>query len=189
MICFFLGALLFFGVHCVGIFASGWRDRTIARLGRLPWRLAYSALSLIGLALLVYGYGLWRQEAALLFEPFAAGRHLAMLLMLPVFPLLLAAHLGGRIAAALRHPMLAAVCFWAAAHLAANHTAADVWLFGLFLAWALLSLLSFNWRSPAGAVRRTARPYADAAALIGGAALYALVLFYLHRPLTGIVLV
>ena len=34
--------------------------------------------------------------------------HLAMLLMLPVFPLILAAYLPGRIARALRHPMLIA---------------------------------------------------------------------------------
>src|SRR4029077_4411274 len=49
----------------------------------------------------------------------------------PVFPLLLAAYLPGRIKTALKDPMLAATKFWALAHLLVNGALGDV-LFGLY---------------------------------------------------------
>jgi uncharacterized membrane protein len=67
----------------------------------------------------------------MLYTPPTWLRHVAFLLMLPVFPLLFAANLPGRIRTATKHPMLAAVKFWALAHLLANGRLADVRLFGV----------------------------------------------------------
>ena len=77
--------------------------------------------------------------------------------MLPVFPLLFAAYLPGRIRAAAKHPMLLAVKLWATAHLLANGTLADVLLFGGFLAWAVADRISVKRRAAAEAQRFPAR--------------------------------
>ena len=42
-----LGLLLFLGVHSVRIVADPWRSAMRARLGATPWKLGYTALSLL----------------------------------------------------------------------------------------------------------------------------------------------
>jgi len=107
-----VGLLLFLGMHSVSIVAPRWRDAQVARLGEGPWKGIYSVLSIAGFALLIYGYGAARQSPVVLYTPPTALRHLALLLMLPVFPLLLATYLPGRIKSAVKHPTLASVKLW-----------------------------------------------------------------------------
>src|SRR5207342_1609325 len=106
----------------------------------------YSLASAVGLALIIVGYGMARRDPVVLYMPPAALRHLALVVMLPVFPLIFAAYLPGRIRAAAKHPFLLAVKFWALAHLLANGTLADVLLFGAFLAWAVADRISVKRR-------------------------------------------
>src|SRR5271170_2324268 len=115
-----VGLVLFLGVHSIAIFAPGLRERARSRLGEGPWKGFYSFISLLGFALLIYGFGLARQSPVVLYTPPQWMRHVTALLMLPVFPLLIAAYMPGRIKTAAKHPMLAAVKFWAFAHLLAN---------------------------------------------------------------------
>jgi len=91
------GLVIFLGVHSIRIVAPGWRDRMIARLGEVPWKLVYSLAALAGFVLIVGGYAAARLEPVVLYNPPFWLRHVAMLLMLPVFPLLVAAYLPGRI--------------------------------------------------------------------------------------------
>jgi uncharacterized membrane protein len=144
MLVFVVGLLLFLGIHSVSIFAPAWRSGMVARIGDKPWKGIYSIASGIGLVLLVVGYGLARRSPVVLYTPPAGLRHLALLVMVPVFPLLFAAYLPGRIKSAAKHPMLLAVKFWATAHLLANGTLADVLLFGGFLAWAVADRISVD---------------------------------------------
>lgn len=65
-------------------------------------------VALAGFVLIVIGYGLARQQPVVLYTPPTALRHVVLLLMVPVFPLLFAAHLPGRIKQAAKHPMLLA---------------------------------------------------------------------------------
>ena len=51
-----LGLVLFLGVHSVRIVAEGWRTRTLARVGEGTYKGIYTALSLLGLGLIVWGY-------------------------------------------------------------------------------------------------------------------------------------
>ena len=160
-----LGLIVFFGVHSVSIVAPGWRSAQIARRGERAWKGIYSIAAGVGLALLIVGYGMARREPVVLYTPPVALRHVALLLMLPVFPLLFAAYLPGRLSRAARHPMLLAVKLWATAHLLANGTLADVLLFGGFLAWAVADRISVKRRSPAAGAcraRRAAGPMNDA---------------------------
>lgn len=181
-----LGLVLFFGSHSISIFAPAWRDAQAARRGEKAWKGLYSLVSLIGFVLLVVGYGQARQAPVVLYVPPAAMRHLALLLMLPAFVLLLAAYLPGRIKAAVKHPMLAAVKLWATAHLLANGNLADVLLFGAFLAWAVADRISLNRRTPRPIPGAPARPANDAIAFVGGLLLYALFVAWGHRALIGV---
>ena len=189
MIVLLLGLVLFFGVHSISIVAPGWRQAHIARRGEGAWKGVYSLAAGVGLALLIVGYGLARREPVVLYVPPAGLRHLALLLMLPVFPLLLAAYLPGRLSRLARHPMLLATKLWATSHLLANGTLADVLLFGAFLVWAVADRISVKRRSPAEAHAvpgAPPRPMNDAIAIVAGLAVYALTLLGAHRWLFGV---
>ena len=181
-----IGLLLFLGAHSVSIVAPGWRDAQVARLGEGPWKGVYSLLSIAGFALLIYGYGLARQSPTVLYTPPPALRHVALLLMLPVFPLLLATYLPGRIKSAVKHPTLAAVKLWALAHLLANGTLADLLLFGGFLAWAVADRISVKRRPPRPLPGAPARPLNDVIAIVAGLAIYALFVSWAHQKWIGV---
>jgi len=111
----------------------------------------------------------------------------AVILMLPVFPLFIAAYLPGRIKTAAKHPMLAAVKFWAFAHLLANGTLADVLLFGGFLAWAVVDRISLKRRStPQAPPSAPPGRWNDAIAVVLGLAIYALLIGWAHARLFGV---
>ncbi len=186
MTLFIVGLVLFLGIHSVAIVAPAYRDAQAAR-NPGAWKGIYAVISIAGFALLVYGYGLARQVPVLVWSPPAAMRHIALLLMLPVFPLLLAAYLPGRIKALAKHPMLLAVKFWALAHLLANGALVDLILFGSFLAWAVLDRIAVKKRTTPRVVPG-APPSAlnDAVALVGGLAIYVAFLFWAHLWLIGV---
>jgi uncharacterized membrane protein len=181
------GLVLFLGIHSVAIVAPSFRARIIQRMGEGAWKGLYSLISLAGFVLICYGFGLARQAPVILYSPPTWLRHLAFLLMLPVFPLLIAAYLPGRIKTAAKHPMLAAVKFWAFAHLLANGSLADVLLFGGFLAWAVADRISVK-RRAMPQVLRTAPPgpWNDAIAVVLGLAVYALLIGWAHVRLFGV---
>jgi uncharacterized membrane protein len=181
-----LGLILFLGVHSVSIVAPAWRDATQARLGEGPWKGLYSLASLAGFALIVVGYGMARQQPVVIYAPPIWLRHFALLLLVPVFPLLLAAYLPGRIKSAARHPMLLATKLWALAHLLANGNAADVLLFGGLLAWAVADRISLKRRPQRALPGARPSPLNDAVAVLAGLALYALFLFRAHVWLIGV---
>ncbi|WP_111496904.1 NnrU family protein [Marinobacter bohaiensis] len=181
-----LGLVLFLGVHSLSIVASGGRDRLVARLGEQPFKGLYSLASLVGLILIIWGYGLARQEPVVVYLPPAWLRHLALLLLLPVFPLLLATYLPGRIQRAAKHPTLIAVKLWALAHLLANGMLADVVLFGAFLAWAVAERISLKRRTPRAVPALPASPRNDLIAVVGGLLVYGAFVVWLHRVLIGV---
>jgi uncharacterized membrane protein len=182
-----VGLILFLGVHSVSIVAPSWRQAQIDRRGERAWKGVYALASLAGLILLIYGYGLARQAPVVLYTPPAALRHLALLLMVPVFPLFFAAYFPGRLQSTAKHPMLVAVKLWASAHLLANGTLADVLLFGAFLLWAVADRISVKRRAVQHKVPG-APPSAlnDIVALVGGLAVYVAFLFWVHVWMVGV---
>jgi uncharacterized membrane protein len=186
---FLAGLVIFLGVHSVSIVAPGWRSGWIARRGAGPWKGLYSLAAGAGLALIIVGYGMARREPVVLYTPPASLRHLALLVMLPVFPLLFAAYLPGRIRTATKHPMLLAVKLWATAHLLANGTLVDVLLFGGFLLWAIADRISVKRRTAADVHAVPAAPSwptNDAIAVGGGLLAYAVIVLWAHRWLIGV---
>lgn len=181
------GLVLFLGVHSIVIVSPSLRARTIQRLGEGAWKGPYALISLVGLVLICYGFGLARQAPVVLYSPPLWLRHVALLIMLPVFPLALAAYLPGRIKTAAKHPMLAAIKFWALAHLLANGSLADVILFGGFLAWAVADRISLKRRSaPRAPPTAPPGPWNDAIAVVLGLAVYALFIGWAHARLFGV---
>lgn len=189
-----LGLVLFLGVHSIAIVSPSGRDRLCVRLGEGAFKGLYALASLVGLALIVWGYGQARAAPVLLYAMPGGMRHLAALLLLPVFVLLIAAYLPGRIKTATKHPMLLAVKLWALAHLLGQSvtggTLADVLLFGGFLAWAVADRISLKRRAAAGLTRSVpalpASGFNDVIAIVGGLALYLVFIFGAHAWLFGV---
>lgn len=180
-----LGLVLFLGIHSLGFLAPGLRAGLVGRLGENGWKGVAGLVGLIGFVLIVWGYGQARIAPVPLWAPPVWTRHLGLLIMLPVFPLLLAMGLPGRIQSAVGHPMVTAVIFWAIAHLIANGNLADVALFGAFLVWSVADRISFLFR-PATPVPGAPGKYNDLIAIALGLALYLGFLFGLHAWLFGV---
>jgi uncharacterized membrane protein len=181
-----LGMVIFIGMHSVSIVAPQWRNAVAARIGEWPWKGIYAIVSITGFVLVLHGYADARLAPSILYVPPSWTRHVAALLLLPVFVLLLAAYLPGHIKSRVKHPMLLAVKLWATAHLLANGTSADVILFGGFLGWAVVDRISVN-RRPARAIPGAPPSRLnDAVAVIGGLALYVLFAFRWHQALIGV---
>lgn len=186
MVWLVVGLVLFIGAHSVSIVAPAWRDAQVARRGEGVWKGLYAVISAVGLVLIVIGYGAARQSPVVIWNPPFWTRHVAALLMLPVFTLLLAAYLPGRIKTAAKHPMLLAVKLWATAHLLANGNLADVLLFGALLAWAVADRISLKRRTPRPVPGAPPSAANDAIAVIAGLAIYVVTVVWAHAWLIGV---
>ena len=181
---FVLGWALFFGSH----FYSAFRTRgagDIRKKATGPYMAVYSLVSIAGLAMLIYGYGVLR-NAIPVWDPPAWTRHVAMTLMLPAMILLVAAYApAGHIRKAVKHPMLAAVKAWAVAHLAANGDLFSIILFGSFLVFGVVDRIAVKKRGdngPAGAPSVAG----DAIAVVVGIAVFGVLLAWGHTWITGV---
>ena len=186
MIYLCLGLILFFAVHSIAIVAPHWRDRMALSLGSGAWRGGYSLLSLAAIVLVVHGFGLARAHGPVWYLSADWMRAATRVLMVPVFPLLLAAYFPGRIQAAAKHPMLVAIKLWAVAHLLANGGAADVLLFGGFLAWAVVDRISLKRRPSRPSPGARPSKWNDFVVVAGGLALYAWFVLWAHLRLFGV---
>jgi uncharacterized membrane protein len=184
---FVAGLVVFLLVHSVSIVAPRWRDAQVSRLGDGPWKGLYSLVSIASFAAMLYGYGIARQTPAIVYAPPAGLKHVTFLLMLPVFPLLIAAYVPGRVRRMARHPMLLAVILWSAAHLIVNGTLNDLLLFGGFLVWAVADLLSVSRRAKVRPVPSVPASAAnDVIVVVAGLAFYAFMLLWGHAHWFGV---
>ena len=184
-----LGLVLFLGLHSTRIFAEGWRTQTMESFGEKEYKLLYSVLSIAGFALLVWGYGLARHNPVILWnQPPVWTRHLASLLTLMAFVLLVAAYVpGNAIKAKLRHPMILGVKVWALAHLISNNTLADLLLFGSFLVWAVLDYRAARRRERTLATVIDAGPLSRTIlTVVVGVVAWAVFAMWAHRVLIGV---
>ena len=184
-----LGLVLFLGVHSVRIVADDWRSRVVAARGALAWRGAYSVLSIAGFVLICIGFCQARHDPVVLWSPPRWTHDLAALLTLLAFVLVAAAYVPGNgIKARVKDPMILGVKCWAAGHLLANGTLADVVLFGSFLAWAVLDFRAARQRRRAGTepAIAAARRGRTAITVVVGVLAWMLFALHLHQPLIGV---
>lgn len=188
MIYLVLGLILFLGVHSVRIVADGWRSATVARMGEGPYKGVYSALSVAGLVLIVWGFGMARETPTMLWFPPRGMRHAAALLTLLAMVLLAAAYVPGNwFKARFHHPMVLSVKVWALAHLLANGSVAHLVLFGSFLAWGVANFIAARKRDRASGLQYApATVSGTVACVVVGVLSWAAVVFWLHGWLIGI---
>jgi uncharacterized membrane protein len=181
-----LGLVLFHGIHSIRILAPDFRAAQIARRGEGGWKGLYSLASAVCLILIIWGYGLARPEAALIYEPPLWMKHVNGLLMLLAFiSLMVFAVPAGRLKPILKHPFLLAVKLWAFGHLLANGDLASLLLFGSFLAWAVWDRIAVKRRGDMGAT--VAGPVSnDIIAVVAALVLYGLFVWKLHEWLIGV---
>ena len=182
------GLLIFLGGHSVGIAAPDWRASLIARIGPGRWKLAYSAVSLSALVLVVWGYGAARTNPVIVWAPPSWGRHAAALLTVIGFVLIAAAYVPAtRIQGALGHPMTAGVALWALGHLIANGRLNAVILFGAFFVWAALAFVMRRRRDRQVGTTYAAGRFSHAAiAVVIGLVVSIGFALFLHGPLIGV---
>jgi len=180
-----LGLVMFLGVHSVRIFAADWRDAQIAARGENTWKGLYTLAAIIGLVVTVYGFGVAREAAGMVYVPPAWGRSILHVAMPIAFVLFVASQLPmGHLKKRFGHPMLWGTIIWSAAHLLANGETGSVLLFGSFLVWAVVDLLSARQRPAADA--DTAKIWPDLAALVIGFGITGIFVAFAHQWLIGV---
>jgi uncharacterized membrane protein len=182
-----LGLVLFLGVHVLTTQRKV-RARVIATAGDGGYKIGYSLVSAAGLALIVWGFAHYRATGWIdVWTPPTAFKHIAVALMLPAVILVVASYVRGRIYSTLKHPMLAGVKLWAAAHLIANGDLGSIILFGSFLAWAVFDRISLKHRSDAGAPPiPVGGPANDLIAIAVGIVAYLALGFAFHPVVIGV---
>jgi uncharacterized membrane protein len=183
-----LGLLVFLGVHSIRIFADDWRTAQLRRRGDAAWKGIYALLSLAGLGLIVWGFGLARQQPEVIWIPPAGMRHMAGLLILIAFVFLAAGYVPrNAIKSGVHHPVALAGAVWAFAHLLSNGRLAGIVLFGSFLVWAAVCFVAARKRDRAAGTRYpTGTPGGTVATVVVGAAAWAGFAFWLHGALIGL---
>jgi len=188
-----LGLVLFLGAHTLTTQREV-RSRVIAAAGEGGYKLGYALVSVAGLALIAWGYSHYRASGMIdVWERWCSPdvlrllKHLTDALMLPAIIMVVAAYIRGRIYTVLKHPMLAGVKVWAAAHLLANGDLGSIILFGSFLGWAVFDRISLKHRADAGAPPIPVGGIGnDAIALAVGVVVYLALAFAFHPVVIGV---
>ena len=183
-----LGLVIFIGVHSIRIISDDFRTRQIEKVGLRTWRAMYAAVSLVGLVLIVAGYGAARGAPQVIWYPPVSLIYVATVLTIPAFILMAASFTAGsRIRSKIGHPFMLGVMFWALAHLIANGLLADVLLFGVFLVWSFAAYVGARRRDrKAGTVQPIGPPTRDVIAVVGGLAAWTVFALWLHVWLFGV---
>lgn len=182
-----LGLALFIGAHVV-VSLRDRRAALIARLGEWPYKGVMSAVSILGVVLIGWGFAEYRAggEWIELYVPPTWARHLSAVLVWPAVIMVTAAYIPGNIKRVLKHPMLSGVKLWAVAHLISNGDLGSVLIFGSILAWAVYDRISLKRRTDPGAPpipvggRRN-----DILAVVVGTILYLALAFVFHPLVIG----
>jgi uncharacterized membrane protein len=182
-----LGLILFLGVHTLTT-QRKLRAQAIASMGEGGYKIGYALASLAGLALIVWGFAQYRATGWInIWNPPTALKHITVALMLPAVIMVVASYIRGRIYTTLKHPMLAGIKLWAAAHLLANGDLGSIILFGSFLAWAVYDRISLKSRSDAGAPPiPVGGPGNDLIAIAVGLVAYLALAFAFHPVVIGV---
>ncbi len=180
----YLGLIIFFTTHLLPAIANI-RQSLQDKLGYFPYLSLYTALSLLGFTLIIYGFA--QSPHIVLWSPLAIGKTLTMALMPFAFILLISAYVNGHIKNTLKHPMLIATMIWSFVHLTANGDLASTLIFTSFFVYALIAIMISKPRKsfiPKGA----AKLVFDLVAIVLGIVICFLVI-YKHQYITGVPIV
>jgi len=181
-----LGLALFLGAHIFVTFRDD-RAKMIARLGLTGYRALFALNTLIGLALIVWGYANYRAHGWVqIWSPPAFMRHITVGLMLFSVIFVTAAFIPSHIKAKLKHPMLAGVKTWALAHLLSNGDLGSILLFGSFLAWSVYARIAAKQRGDVGMGAAPAGWTNDVIVVALGVVIYLALGYVFHPVVIGV---
>jgi uncharacterized membrane protein len=176
-----LGLLVFLGTHVFVSFRDA-RANVVARVGLSVYRGVFALVSIVGLALIIWGYGLYRaHEWIQVWSPPEFMRHITIGLMLFAVIFVVAAFIPSHIKTRLKHPILAGVKTWAFAHLLSNGDLGSILVFGAFLAWAVYARVASKKRKN---IESAAAPtgWTNDAIVVGVGIVVYLALGYVFHP-------
>ena len=176
-----LGLLVFIGIHLLPMFPA-LRARLAAQWGEGRYKGLFSLVSLAGFALIIAGYAM-AERGAQLFSARPLAIAIAPYAMPIAFILFAAANMPGYIRQSLKHPMLIGLLIWSTVHLLANGDVRGTVLFGAFLGYAIVDLISAIQRHAEKKSEPRVRP--DVIAVIAGIVI-ALLFMTFHRVLFGV---
>jgi len=180
-----VGLVVMLGAHVFVTFRDH-RAALIARLGQGSYRVLFSVVSLVGLVLIVWGYGDYRAgEWIQVWSPPPFMRHITVGLMLFSAILLVATYLPSHIKARAKHPMFAAIKIWAFAHLLSNGDLGSILLFGGFLIWGVYGRIAAKRRGDAGPQTVPAGWTNDVIVVVAGVVLFLALGYYFHPYVIG----
>ena len=144
--------LLWIVTHTFPMAMPRQRASIVARIGEGPYKGLFTVISILSIALIVWGSG----QAPIVqsyVPPLFGGAFIAILIGVGL-TLMVASTMPNNIRRFVRHPQLTGVAIWAAAHLLVNGTARDLILFGGFGLWAVAGVIFSNrrdgkWQRPA----------------------------------------
>jgi uncharacterized membrane protein len=181
-----LGLLVFLGTHIFVSFRDA-RANVVARMGLPVYRGVFALVSLAGLALIIWGYGLYRaHEWIQVWSPPGFMRHITIGLMLFAVIFAVAAFIPSHIKTRLKHPMLASVKTWALAHLLSNGDLGSILLFGAFLGWGVYARIAAKKRKDAGPAAAPAGWTNDAIVVGIGIVVYLALGYAFHPVVIGV---
>jgi uncharacterized membrane protein len=181
------GLALFFGAHTLTTMRTP-RAALIARTGEVTYKVVYSLVSLLAIALIAYGFGRYRAAGMIdVWDPPRWLRHVNNLLLWPAFICIAAAYIPGDIKRVLKHPMLVGIKLWAFGHLLANGDLGSIILFGSFLAWAVYDRITLKHRTDPGAPDfGLGGRDCDTLAVVVGTLVYLALGFWFHPYVVGV---
>jgi uncharacterized membrane protein len=183
-----LGLAVFLATHVFVSFREA-RASAIERVGLPAYRGLFALVSLVGLALIIWGYAQYRAHDLIqLWSPPAFMRHITAGLVLFAVIFFVAAFVPSHIKTRLKHPMLAGVKAWALAHLLSNGDLGSILLFGTFLAWGVYARIAAKRRGDIGAAAKPAPDgwTNDIIVVVLGAAIFLALGFWFHPYVIGV---
>ena len=132
-----LGIIIFFSIHLVPI--SPLKKILINRLGENKYKGLYSLIALVGLLIIIYGFG--HADFHPVWDPLPYSREITLALMPISMVLLAAANVQTNIKKFIKHPMLIGILIWSFVHLIANRDLRTIILFGSFGVYALIDII------------------------------------------------
>jgi len=183
-----VGLAVFLATHVFVSFREA-RARVIERVGLSFYRTLFVIISLVGLALIIWGYAQYRAHDLIqLWSPPAFMRHITIGLVFFAAIFIVAAFFPSHIKTRLKHPMLAGVKAWALAHLLSNGDLGSVLLFGTFLAWGVYARIAAKRRGDIGAAATPAPDgwTGDVIVVALGTAIFLALGFWFHPYVIGV---
>lgn len=176
------GLVLFMAIHLIPS-VPRLRVALVERLGPKSYRGVFSAVALLSLAAVVWGFS--RSPFDDVYMPPAWGHRVSMILVPIALVLFAAANMPTRIRALVHHPMLLGLLLWAIAHLLSNGDLRSVVLFGGFAGFAAIDLVSAMARDQRLSPDKAPRLTMDAVAVVAGLSAAGLLAVF-HAALFGV---